>query len=419
MELNEFNIAIERLFRFSTDRANNHYQYYKFEDIEFRLKKKLFRETCLNLSHLNSIDGFEIYSSKTYEVSLSHNNRIYYSGQDETVKEDHVNKIKYSLGVPSNEYLVFFIKNLFDLANSEGLSRPLMMHRLRNRMYHNENDNSIELFDVLKYVIPRFRTLQITSESEKSLKDFESNSSSFLFTIGFNTDLSFLPTNITEDFGRAVRIGRIRRARLEDIEPPKRKYQQDLILFYQKGISAESADLQFLSFYHILEHFFEKIYNEDLINSVQDKLTSPSFSYKRPKDLNSLVKIVQDKLRYKNEEFQINEPEALRLVLDKFIEDFNEIKDEIGTYDSNLLEYYKTEEVSFSLANKVNFNEDRQAILKNLRERIYKTRNSIVHSKDTDKTKYLPFKHDKELSKEIILMRIIAEKIIIGSSDEL
>ena len=39
-----------------------------------------------------------------------------------------------------------------------------------------------------------------------------------------------------------------------------------------------------------------------------------------------------------NEEFQINEPEALRLVLEKFIIDFDELKDEIGTYDSSLLE---------------------------------------------------------------------------------
>lgn len=423
MKLSEFNKAIEKLFRFATERDTNHYQYYKFEDIEFRLKKKLFRETCEKLDGLNSIDGFEIYSNKSYEVSLSNSNRIYYGGRDEICKEDHVNKINYSLGVPSNEYLLFFIKNLYDLAKNEGLSRPIMLHRLRNRMYHRGRDEqeekNIELFDILKEIIPRFRTLQITSEAEKSLKEFENNSSSFLFTIGFNTDLSFLPTNIIEDFSRTVRIGRIRRARIEDIEAPKRRYQQNLILFYQKGISAESADLQFLSFYHILEHFFEKIYNEELIKSVQDKLTAPSFSYKRTKDLNSLVKIVQDKLRYKNEEFQINEPEALRLVLEKFIIDFDELKDEIGTYDSSLLEYYKTNEVSFSKGNRVNFEEERQAILKNLRERIYKTRNSIVHSKDTDKTKYLPFKHDKELSREIILMRIIAEKIVIGSSEEL
>ena len=171
MELTEFNSAIEKLFRFKTDRDNNHYQYYKFDEIEFRLKKKLFRETCENLSKLNSIDGYEIYNSKTYEVSLSHNNRIYYGGQEEICKEDHVNKIKYSLGIPSNEYLIFFIKNLFDLANTEGLSRPIMMYRLRNRMNHSEMDTSIELFDVLKENIPRFKTLQIKSENEKNLKE--------------------------------------------------------------------------------------------------------------------------------------------------------------------------------------------------------------------------------------------------------
>src|SRR5690606_5901950 len=196
-------------------------------------------------------------------------------------------------------------------------------------------------------------------------------------------------------------------------------YQQDLILYYQKGISSESADLQFLSFYHILEHFFEKIYNDDLVRTIYDKLTAPSFSYKRSKDLVSLVNVIQDKLKYKNEEFQINEPEALRLVLDKFIEDFDELKNNIKIYDEVLLNYYKSNEVSFSKGNRVNFDEERSVILKNLRERIYKTRNSIVHSKDTDKSKYLPFKHDKELSREIILMRIIAEKIVIGSSDEL
>ncbi|WP_248724166.1 hypothetical protein [Seonamhaeicola sp. ML3] len=421
MKLSDFNESVERLFKLKIDRDTNHYQYYRFDELEIRLKKKLYRETCEKLDAFTTIEGYELFSPKYYEVSLSQGSRIYYGGRDEIYKKDNVNGLDYFLKSPSNEYLVFFIKNLIELANSEGLGRPpLTLNRLRNRMYYRNKENeTLELFEVLKESIPRFQTLQISSQNEKNLKDFESNTSSFLFTLGFNTDLSFLPTNITEDFSRTIRIGRIRRASIDDIEAPKRKYLQDLILFYQKGISAESADLQFLSFYHILEHFFEKIYNEELIQSVQDKLTAPSFSYKRSKDLNSLIKVIQDKLKYKNEEFQINEPEALRLVLDKFIEDFEEIKQEIKTYDEKLLDYYKTNEVSFSKGNKVNFNEERQSILKNLRERIYKTRNSIVHSKETDKTKYLPFKHDKELSHEIILMRIIAEKIVIGSSQEL
>jgi len=367
---------------------------------------------------------YRFYLSKNgqnkYEVSVVQGSRFYPRGADSICKEDTVNKLNYCLDLPSNEYLLFFIENLVKLAESENISRPFMLHRLRSIYVHINNDGeTIELFDILKEMIPRFLTLQINSEADKTLKEFESLSSSFLFTIGFNTDLSFLPFNITEDFTRAVRIGQLSRSRIEDIEPPKRKYQQDLILFYQKGISSESADLQFLSFYHIMEHFFEKIYNEDLLQSVKNKLTTPNFSYKRSQDLNSLVKTIQNKLRYKNEEFQIIEPEALKLVLDKFVEDFEDIKDEINTYDSNLLDYYKTNEISFSKGNRVNFDEDRQAVLKNLRERIYKTRNSIVHSKETDKAKYLPFKHDKELGIEIILMRIIAEHIIIASSKEL
>lgn len=420
MTIQEFSQAVERIFRIQLDRENRHYQYYKLENFEFRLKKKLYKDICQNLDEFQTLEGYELCKGKQYEVSLVQGSRFYARGLDYITKDDTVNKLKYCLGYPSNEYLIFFIRNLIELAESEGIARPVLFHRLRNRLTYNREENqTIELLDILKENIPRFLTLKISSESDKTLKEFESLSSSFLFTIGFNTDISFLPSNITEDYTRAVRIGRLRRSRVEDIEAPKRKYLQDLILFYQKGISSESADLQYLSFYHILEHFFEKIYNEDLLNAVRDKLTTPSFSYKRTQDLNGLVKTIQDKLKYKNEEFQINEPEALKLVLDKFIDDFSEIKNELNTYDSTLLNYYKTKGISFSKGNKVNFDEDRQATLKNLRERIYKTRNSIVHSKETDKAKYLPFKHDKELGKEIILMRIIAEHIIIGSSKEL
>lgn len=419
MNIEEFNLAIERFFRIQVEKTNIHFQYYKYENVEFRLKKKLFKDTCKNLESLSTSNGFEIYSKNSYETSLAQSNRNFYSRMDVIQKEDNVNGINYCLSEPSDEYLILFIKNLITLSESEEVTRPMMIHRLRNLVHNSEDNKCFELFEVLKKIIPRLLTLRILTTTSKSLTEFESLSSSFLFTLGFNTDQSYFPTNITEDFTRAARINRLRRSRIEDMEAPKRKYLQDLILFYQKGISSESSDLQYLSFYHILEHFFEKIYNEDLLATLRDKLTTPSFSYKRNPDLVTLIKIIQDKLKYKNDEFQINEPEALRLVMDKFLVDFSELKEEINIYDSSLLRYYKTKEISFSKGNKVNFKEDRDTILKNLRERIYKTRNSIVHSKETDKVKYLPFKHDKELSKEIILMRIIAEKIIIGSSREL
>lgn len=416
MTLEEFDQILFRFFRIQLERQNQLNQYYRVHNFELRLKKKKFRDTWKNLQEFESKEGYELISDKNYEVSVTQANRFLPIRYGEIEKYDVANEIKYSLGRPSNEYLLLFIKNLSDLAEINyrifyGQSR----NRLRGVLTH-EKDKSRDLFYLLKKIIPNLRTLKISTESEKSILDFESLSSSFLFTLGYNTDASFLPSNVTEQFKRAVRLGRLRRAEIEEVEVPKRKYLQDLVLYYQKGISSDSADLQYLSFYHILEHFFEKIYDEEMMASIKNKLTSPSFSYKRNQDLKSLVKIIQDKLRYKNEEFQISEPEALKLVLDKFISDFSEVKEEINGYDTDLLNYYKSHEISFSKGNKVNFDGDRESILNNLRARIYKTRNSIVHSKETEKLKYLPYKHDQELGKEIILMRIISEHVIIGSS---
>ncbi|WP_432670828.1 hypothetical protein [Flavobacterium sp. SM2513] len=415
----EFNNAVSKVFKIELSNTTKIYFEYTFNENTFRLKRKRFREAVSKLKTFKTEENFEIFDEKHFEVSVIQSTRFFYPGDDEIFKDDTVNKIKYNLSSSSDAYLVLLLKQMLLITTDVNLSRPFFFHRLRNRRFQNGENETNDLFDVLKQVIPRFQTLKITSESNKSRQEFETLCYSFLFNLSYNTDLSYLPSSITDDLTRSIRIGRLRRAKIEEIDVPKRRYENDLILFCQKGISSESVDLQYLSFYHILEHFFEKIYNDELIKSIKTELTKPSFSYKRTKDVSELIKVIQDKLRYKNEEFQINEPEALRLVLDRFVPDFDEVKEEIKSYDTNLLDYYKSTEVEFSKGNKVNFSEERDKILKNLRERVYKTRNSIVHSKETDREKYLPFKHDKILQKEIILMRIIAEKIIIESSREL
>lgn len=415
----EFNEAVKEVFRIENTGSTRVYLDYTVNDTTYRLKRKRLREAVEQLEQLQTDQEYELLDGKTFEVSVVQSSRIYFPGDEDICKTDSVNKIDYQLSSPSDAYLIHIIKQLVPLSSTTNSGRPPFWHRLRSRRFHSSDSEVLDLFDLLKRIIPRFQTLLIKSDSPKSKNDFETLAYSFLFNLSYNTDLSYLPSSFIEDLTRTIRIGRIRRARIEEIETPKRKYENDLILFYQKGISSESVDLQYLSFYHILEHFFEKIYNDELIKSIKGELTKPSFSYKRTKDVSELIKVIQDKLKYKNEEFQINEPEALRLVLERFIPDLDEVKDAIDSYDSDLLDYYKSQEVEFSKGNKVNFVEDRDKVLKNLRERIYKTRNSIVHSKETDRERYLPFKHDKILQKEIILMRIIAEKIIIESSREL
>lgn len=94
-------------------------------------------------------------------------------------------------------------------------------------------------------------------------------------------------------------------------------------------------------------------------------------------------------------------------------------------YDSDLVRYYCTHEISFSNGDTIDLNDfENEKLPKKVAARIYKTRNSLVHHKSNsarvkERGVYHPFKDDAELSKEIILMRLIAEMIIIKSAQEI
>lgn len=102
-----------------------------------------------------------------------------------------------------------------------------------------------------------------------------------------------------------------------------------------------------------MEYYFEKVYNDDMIKSLQDKISSPRFSIKKEQDIKEIVRFVTKKVHDKNERYDINELEALELVLRKYI-DISELLNNISTMT---IEYYKTYEVPFSKGDIVDFND--------------------------------------------------------------
>lgn len=397
---------------------------FKIHDKNVELDKALFSRANESLSTLNQ-EETEIFNSNSYEILVKDASRLFLGRDRENYIEDTVNGLKYSYGKPSDEYLIYFLSKLLLEESGSKARRIFDPYRIRRnpRIFGDEQQSeffSISLFDVLRESVIRLETLKIESTNTLRKLQFEQFSYSYIFSLSYNTPRTIYPIRFFDEFFSSTYINRMRRASLDEIEPPKRIYSNDLILFYQKGISSESVDHQYLSFFHILEHFFEKIYNEDLLNNVRNELTKPGFSYKKKKDIEVLVSIIQKRLKYKNDQFKINEIEALELTLSKHIDDFTEIRDELNSISDDLLLYFKTTEVPFSKGNKVNFDvENKEEIFKNLSKRIYLTRNSIVHSKETEKEKYVPFRDDKDLIPEIHLMRILTEKIIISSSREM
>ena len=281
---------------------------------------------------------------------------------------------------------------------------------------------SVSLAEVIDAFI-RIKIIQIESKNEKKLDEFNALVSSYVFTISYNYNIVFVPyRNILDLLPRRF-LSKSRRNSLmksgEEFDPPRRKYDSELVNHYQMALVSDSPYLAYLSYYHVIEHFFDSVVDDDLVNKVRSKLTMPDFSYKRKKDIKDLVKIINSATQIKDERTVYNELNALKLTLKKYI-NLAELKNELTVDGLDYLAYLKANTVKFSNGNTVNFdNDDEVDVYSNLSRRIYNTRNALVHSKEMEQSKYRPFHDEKELQKEIFLISCIAEKIILATSTEL
>lgn len=256
----------------------------------------------------------------------------------------------------------------------------------------------------------RVTTLRITSN--KSRSDFELLANSFLFHAAYNIDAA-ARIGLDSMF-RAQAIQRVRRTQTGFLDAPRQTYDADLVHHYLMGVAAEIPLLEYLAYYHIAEHFFDKIFNEDLVNQIRSGITDPSFSARRNKDIQSIIRIVTKAQRQVRDEGGVNEQRALQLVLDRFV-NVSRLAADLDAYDATLVDYYANNDVPFAGASKAAIRgRDEEAARGAIAKRIYKVRNALVHAKEGELPKYAPFAHDEELAREIPLMRFTAEQIIIA-----
>lgn len=169
-----------------------------------------------------------------------------------------------------------------------------------------------------------------------------------------------------------------------------------------------------------MEYFYEESNKEGVVNNVKEILPDPGFSTKRKKDIMKLVDLINKK---RTESTVGSELEALELTLIKYI-DIEKITEKLNEIDEGIIEYYKNNTVNFSNGDAIDLIGDKKHIFKKLANRVYKTRNSLVHSKLNEvrlneRGIYKPFKYSKALLKEIPLLKVISEEIIIKSASEL
>ena len=380
------------------------------ETLAVELQANKLKELVDSLSSKEKRDETTLYDSNFYEILVREQSPLYGPSimrmrRDGISDTDEAHDIVYKLSSASDEYLLFLLHEVSRVASVRTAWRYSIT-------LQSSEETKFDVFELLRQTGPRFLTLQLASNKGKSINKYIKHANAFLFKISYNLDIALVQQRYLDELVRTGRIAKIRRSTISEIDVPRRYYEQDLIYHYQMGVATANPPLEYLSYYHVAEHFFESIFIEDLIERVQQKITHSGFSYKRKTDIKALIKYITNRTQLRDETFAYNEMDALKLTINKYVE-LSELRDTLRAYDSSLIEYYKDNPVTFSGGDTVDLNNnDPPSIISHLAKRIYKTRNSIVHSKEGEKARYIPFRHDKILVKEVPLVRFVAEAII-------
>lgn len=377
-------------------------------------------ETAIQmLSESREFESAGIVNQNYLEVHVREESRILGYSRYRDVDfdlEDIDNGLKYEMHNPSLAYIIYVVDKALSIGPIEEIFRNNYPRNMLRRRLEEEDCENLSIEEYFSFILFRYPSIIIRANKNTTVDTFKNLLMSYIFQLSYNTNYVIIPQRNLEDIFRNRRIGRFRRNRPSELDPPRRVYPSEIINHYQMALSSESPYLEYLSYYHVIEHFFDSVFNDDLLENIKRSITSPSFSYKRKKDILSLVKQITKAVQLRNEDLVFSEIEALRLTLTKYT-NIDQIKSDVDSYDPNFLVFYRDNKVQFSDGDLVDLNDSETVkIYKQLSNRIYKTRNALVHSKDNDKSKYTPFHDDKVLVNELPLLRSIAEQIIINTS---
>jgi hypothetical protein len=410
------------------------YKYYKREGMleKICIEKPDFTSINDNLKKMEFKDTL-LYNSRYFEqlVLLPSESESIDKRKKPILIEDKELGFKYELSKPSREYLIASFQEFFkDKSKCPSLfvsrkSRASQEHDIEEsrartkRMANFISRRSIKIRNEKENKLDEFfkdfnRFLGNTIKIESSKKDLNQDSfkklcDSFSFSLGYNLNLPLIEFRFLEKS-----IKPIQRLKLDEICAPQRLYNEKLIYYYQQALSGSNPVLEYLSFYQILEYFYDIVFKEDLVNDVKNKLINPDFSPKDKKSIEELIELVK--------EGKFEEKKALILVLGKYI-DGKKLRSKLIEYDIDYYNYLTKKKVKFADADHIqekSKNKDKFISKTSLADRIYKIRNALIHSKEGNEAIYVPFTSDEEiLMKELPLIQFIAEQVIINSSDEI
>lgn len=364
----------------------------------------------------------ELYTENNYEIAVDLDYLIIRRQEFNISSEDNTNAVEYELKYPTAEYSLYLLMIILEYTmNQRNRDNNLIIRFKRNfdRALYNLNDNNdnISLTDILPRLIGELSLkIKTINNNSKSLDEFRKFKTAFVFEFMYKTGNSLVEFLNIEDMFQINYVMRNRLDRIKIDTPPLRRYNADVVAYYKQGLASNDPYIKFISFYHVMEYFYDEVFKKKLITDLKNKITHPDFSYKNEEKIYEIALFVKNRMRMNDETGQGNELESLKYVLNKYIS-IDELKERINSIDIDAINYYRNNKVSFCDAPTISWS-DSEGVFNTIAKRIYFTRNSLVHSKSgKNKQRYRPYKDENKLKLEIPLVKAVAEAIIINSSE--
>lgn len=383
------------------------------ESIGVDIKNSEIFDLYTEVSKIKS-ETLEMHFSEEYEIAVRSGYRYGIARDNDVIVNDEVNHVTYKLGWASFKYCLFLLLNLIKsnkrLIRGYRISRLVAIDDFRVDLRSDWHELFSSLF--------RIKTLRIafSDESYHPLEDYRTRKCLFVFDYMFGANGAISDFyDIDEIFGyfRNYR----RRYDLECKEVmPRRRYNPDVVEYYSLALTANDAYVSYLSYYHVLEYYFDEVFKKRIVSDFQNKITSPAFSYKNDDNVYSVALFINKRFKMMDEVGRGNELESLKYVLTEYVKDINELQARIEDLSPGSVRHYEMEKVTFCTSPVIAW-KDSQSVITVLAKRIYAIRNALVHSKsDRKNERYKPYKDEAVLRKELPLVRAVAEFTIVNAS---
>ena len=267
------------------------------EDTLITIKNSELRELYDNVLS-KKYDNLQFYDDFSYEIAFDLDDPRTRIHNLPIASEDIENGIKYELSEPTSEYCMYLLILIREQMNQqEGRFNripPMRLRRPNDRFWRNDDELTLPI--ILKRMIGEVSLKIIDTKGNKRLiSEYINLKTSFVFDYMYKSRIALVEFSNIIDMFPFDMMPIERRPTTEISTPPLRCYVEDVVDYYKQALASKDPYIKYISFYHIMEYFFDEVFKRKVVEDFKNKITHPDFSYKDDNKVYDLAQYIKNR----------------------------------------------------------------------------------------------------------------------------